>query len=103
MNVLISTLVRIALPAVCMSLVITSHAQQPDNAKAQKAMQELDARFAAADTNKDGCVTREEANNKMPRLYKNYDAVDTEKKSCVTLAQIKASLQEGTAQRAGKK
>jgi hypothetical protein len=99
MNTRISTALRITLPALFMGLALTSHAQQPDKGRMQKAMQELDARFATADANKDGCVTKEEAGTNMPRVQKNFDAVDTEKKSCVTLAQIKTSAQEGFAQR----
>jgi Ca2+-binding EF-hand superfamily protein len=80
-----------------------AHAQQPSPAQMQRAAAQLDARFTAADTNKDGCVTKDEAKDKMPRLYANFEQVDKDKKSCVTLDQVKASFQDGVAEMKAKK
>jgi Ca2+-binding EF-hand superfamily protein len=71
-----------------------SHAQQPTPAQVQQALAQLESRFAAADTNQDGCVTKEEAKGKMPRLYNQFERVDKDKKGCVTMDALKASMQD---------
>jgi Ca2+-binding EF-hand superfamily protein len=85
------------------SITGTAYAQQPSPAQVQQAVEQLDKRFAAADTNKDGCVTKDEANGKMPRVYKNFEMIDKDKKGCVTLQQIKVTMQEGLADMKAKK
>lgn len=68
-----------------------AHAQAPNAArmeKAQKARTELQKRFDAADTNKDGKLTREEAQAKMPRVYKNFDAIDAGHTGTISLSDI---------------
>lgn len=59
-----------------------------DSTKLQKLSDELQKRFAAADVDHDGKLTREEAKGKMPRVYKNFDAIDAEKTGYVTIEQI---------------
>jgi len=50
----------------------------------------LKQRFAAADTNKDGKLTREECSAGMPRIYRGFDEIDSGKKGFITLDQIMA-------------
>jgi Ca2+-binding EF-hand superfamily protein len=74
-----------------LALGTAAHAQAPDAArmeKAQKARTELQKRFEAADTNKDGKLTREEAHAKMPKVYKNFDAIDAGHTGTISLADI---------------
>jgi mannose/cellobiose epimerase-like protein (N-acyl-D-glucosamine 2-epimerase family) len=71
-----------------------AQAQQPSPARMQQAMEQLNQRFAAADTNKDGCLTKGEADGKMPRVHKNFEMIDKEKKGCVTMEQIKGTAIE---------
>ena len=48
----------------------------------------LKARFAAADKNGDGKLTREECQAGMPRIYRGFDKIDADSKGYVTLEQI---------------
>jgi Ca2+-binding EF-hand superfamily protein len=57
----------------------------------QKTMRE---RFAAADKNADGRLTRDEAKGKMPRVYDNFATIDRDKKGYVTLKEIEDSLKQ---------
>jgi len=69
-----------------------AHAQAPNAARLEKARGELHKRFEAADTNKDGKLTREEAQAKMPMVYKNFDAIDTGHAGTISLADIEVFL-----------
>lgn len=51
---------------------------------------QIDERFAKADKNQDGKLTREEAQAGMPKVAANFDKIDTQKKGYVTVDQIKA-------------
>ncbi|MGU4701465.1 EF-hand domain-containing protein [Burkholderia cepacia] len=56
---------------------------------AQSAMQQkLEARFAAADVDHDGKLTRAEAQAGMPRVAEHFDEIDSAHAGYVTLAQI---------------
>jgi hypothetical protein len=50
----------------------------------------MQERFAAADTNHDGRLTREEAQAGMPFVYKHFDEIDKQKTGSVTMADIAA-------------
>ena len=69
-----------------------AHAQAPNAARLEKARTELQKRFEAADTNKDGKLTREEAQAKMPKVYKNFDAIDAGHAGTISLADIETFL-----------
>lgn len=62
-------------------------------ALAQNAMvlKMLTARFASADTNHDGKLTKAEAKDGMPRIYANFDRIDAARRGYLTLDQIKAA------------
>ncbi|MFM8340254.1 MAG: hypothetical protein ACKN9C_09765 [Fluviibacter sp.] len=55
---------------------------------------QIDERFAAADKNKDGKLTLEEARAGMPRVADNFDKIDSQKRGYVTLDQIKAAANQ---------
>jgi hypothetical protein len=65
-------------------------AQAADPGRAAQMAAELQKRFAAADANGDGQLTRDEAKGKMPMVYKRFDDIDTARKGVVTLADIQA-------------
>ncbi len=66
------------------ALTTTVYAQE------SRADQEIDQRFAAADKNKDGKLTLEEAKAGMPRVAANFQRIDQQNKGYVTAADIKA-------------
>lgn len=81
------------LPLLCtLALTATAHAQAPNAARLEKARGELQKRFEAADANKDGKLTREEAQAKMPHIYKNFDMIDTGHTGAISLADIETFL-----------
>jgi Ca2+-binding EF-hand superfamily protein len=48
----------------------------------------LKSRFAAADKDGNGKLTREECEAGMPRIYRGFDQIDSDKKGYITLDQI---------------
>lgn len=66
-----------------------AHAQQ---AQIDKWLAGLPHRFALADTNKDGRLTREEARQGLPGIYKRFDQIDTERRGWVTLDEIRQAI-----------
>ena len=52
--------------------------------------QEIAERFAKCDTNRDGKLTKEEAEGCMPRIYSNFSYIDSSNKGYVTVAEIQA-------------
>jgi EF hand domain-containing protein len=57
--------------------------------------QRHEARVKAADTDKDGAISKAEAEKAMPGLARNFDAVDTDKDGKVTLAELDAARLAG--------
>jgi hypothetical protein len=55
---------------------------------------ELQKRFAAADKNGDGKLTKEEAQAGMPMVYKHFDEIDKAHGGAVSLADIAAFAKE---------
>jgi Ca2+-binding EF-hand superfamily protein len=51
-------------------------------------MQQLQERFAAANTTQDGKLTLAQAQTGMPRVAQHFNEIDTQKQGYVTLAQI---------------
>ena len=50
---------------------------------------ELEPHFAKADVNKDGQLSRDEAQKGMPLIYQKFDLIDADKNGFVTLDEIK--------------
>ena len=69
---------------IMLAAIGTAYAQE------SRTDREIDERFAAADKNKDGKLTLEEAKAGMPRVATNFQRIDTQKKGYVTAAEIKA-------------
>ena len=55
-----------------------------------EALATLKTRFAAADKNGDGKLTRDECEAGMPRIYRGFDKIDADSKGYITLDQILA-------------
>jgi hypothetical protein len=84
-----------------------AHAQQPSSAQMKrlqaKMTTELPKRFAAADTNKDGQLTKAEAKGKMPRVYDHFEAIDSQGRGFVSLQDIQLYAHEQAAAISDKK
>jgi hypothetical protein len=60
----------------------------------ERMAQQLQARFAAANTTHDGKLTKQQAEAGMPMLAQHFDEIDAQKTGYVTLPQIMAFMQE---------
>ncbi len=69
--------------------VLALTAAMSPNVYADDKHKELETRFAAADKNKDGKLTAEEA-KAMPRVSKNFSRIDKAQLGYVTLEQLKS-------------
>lgn len=67
----------------------------------QQMMDRLSAKFAKADVNHDGKLTKAEAEAGMPRLAEHFDDIDTEHKGYLTLDQLKLFMQFIQSRRGG--
>lgn len=75
----------IALLLFAAALTGCARAQGP---RAARAAQDLEQRFALADRDRDGRLTRDEARAGMPWVERNFDAIDTARSGTVDLAQV---------------
>lgn len=82
--------------ALASSTAIAQGASTPDP---QQMRAKVTERFAAADANHDGKLTREEADAKMPMVARNFDQIDKAQKGYVTLDEIQAFSRERMAAR----
>lgn len=71
--------------ALALVMPIAANAQGADNA------QSFAQRFMAADTNKDGKLTREEAYTAFPRMPQYFDEIDVNRDGSITLVEIDAA------------
>lgn len=62
--------------------------------RAERATQQLQSRFASANTSRDGKLTREQAASGMPMVAKHFDEIDMQRAGYVTLPQIEAFMQQ---------
>jgi len=63
-----------------------------DGSRAARLETQMEQRFAAADANGDGKLTRDEAKAGMPRVYQQFDAIDSAHKGYVTRDDLRAAL-----------
>lgn len=75
---------------------IAQTANPPDP---QQMRARITERFASADANHDGKLTREEADAKMPMVARNFDQIDKSHKGYVTLEDVQAFSRERMAER----
>jgi len=66
-------------------LIFIAAPAHADDASRNKQIRE---RFAKCDTNRDGKLTRNEANGCMPRVYDNFSMIDQQNKGFVTVLEI---------------
>ena len=83
---------HLALAAALLASAATAFAQTADGnaGGGQKMAARMQQRFAAADANGDGRLTKDEAKGKMPFVYKHFDEIDTAHSGSVGMADIAA-------------
>jgi endonuclease/exonuclease/phosphatase (EEP) superfamily protein YafD len=71
----------------------TAAAQSADMAskiqRAKQAQADLEKRFNEADADRDGKLTRTEAEHKMPRVFQSFAEIDSAQAGFVTLEQVR--------------
>ena len=82
--------IRPTLALVVLLAAGTAFAQADKSERAQRMAAEMQKRFAAADANADGKLTKDEAKGKMPFVHKHFDEIDAAHSGAVTLADIAA-------------
>ena len=90
---------RVGFALVLALIAADAAAQDADHAKQMAA--EMQKRFAAADKNGDGRLTKDEAQAGMPYVYKHFDEIDKTKQGSISLAEIAAYARERRAARKG--
>ncbi|NKJ46880.1 hypothetical protein CIC12_09030 [Burkholderia sp. SG-MS1] len=81
----------------CATTVTFAQSATPQGANPQRMermAQQLQTRFADANTTHDGKLTRAQAEAGMPRVAQHFDEIDTQKAGYITLPQIAAFMQE---------
>ncbi|TDN47388.1 hypothetical protein C7389_12055 [Azoarcus indigens] len=68
---------------------------------AARMKERLQERFAAADTNRDGSLSEEEAKAGMPFVHRHFGEIDNAGKGSVTQAQVEAYITAQAASRRG--
>ena len=99
MNIFRQLVLSIGLVLAFLLSAAASFAQTADAGRAQKMAAELQKRFAAADANADGKLTKDEAKDKMPFVYKHFDEIDAAHAGAITMADIAAFAQAKQAAR----
>ena len=90
--------VALLLATLPVAVALGQQAADPDKAAQMQAA--FQKRFAAADANGDGKLTKQEADGHMPFVYKHFDEIDTAHKGFVTKDQIAAYIAKMRAARA---
>jgi Ca2+-binding EF-hand superfamily protein len=90
---------RVGFALVLASIATSTAAQDADRTRQMAA--EMQKRFAAADKNGDGRLTKEEARAGMPYVYRHFDAIDKTRQGTISLAEIAAYAREQRAARKG--
>ena len=94
-------------PEKCREMQAKARARQEEcKATPEKCRAEMQARqeerFKAADANKDGRLTRAEAEKGMPLAARNFDRIDTNKDGVLTPQELEAARKARAAARAEK-
>lgn len=75
--------------------------QGADSARVERAISQLQTRFASANTTHDGKLTRAQAQAGMPMVAQHFDEIDAQQQGYVTLAQIEDFMRQKMAARQG--
>lgn len=76
------------------ALLISLSACAQDGNRSQQLAAKAQERFAAADVNHDGFLSRDEAQTGMPRLADHFDEIDTDRDGQLSTAEILAYIKQ---------
>lgn len=89
MTIALRTASRLGFTLALLAFVATGVvAQGADAGRGRQKGAELQKRFAAADVNGDGKLTKDEAKTGMPFVYQHFDEIDSAKTGSVTMKDI---------------
>ncbi|MEW9623038.1 hypothetical protein [Rhodanobacter geophilus] len=91
-----SNIARIAIAA---AVGLTLSACASSQSRSQRFTDKASQRFAAADANHDGYLSRDEAAQGMPRLAEHFDEIDTDHDGQLSKTEILAYIQQRRAAR----
>ena len=92
----------IALVVLCIFSAAASAQGLPpaaNSARMERALTQLQTRFASANTTHDGKLTRAQADAGMPMVAQHFDEIDTQRNGFITLAQIEDFMRQRAAAR----
>ena len=94
----------IAVVVLCIVSAAASAQQMPSGAanggaRVERALMQLQTRFANANTTHDGKLTREQAAAGMPMVAQHFDEIDTQHNGYVTLEQLAGFMRQRMAAR----
>jgi hypothetical protein len=89
--------IAILVLSIAASFASTGAMAQTAPQRMERVMQQLETRFAAANTTHDGKLTRAQAAQAMPMVAQNFDQIDTQKAGYITLPQIEQFMQQRAA------
>lgn len=94
-------LITLTMSACCMlsSAAMAQYGGGDRSGRGQQAMQELNARFEAADTDHNGKIGKKEAKAGMPRLSEHFDQVDMDHDGYVTKGEMVGTMVDMKEQR----
>jgi hypothetical protein len=97
-NTLSILILSIAASFACTGAIAqTSPQSRVDPQRMELMMQQLEARFANANTTHDGKLTKAQAAQGMPMVARNFDQIDSQKAGYITLPQIEQFMQQRAA------
>lgn len=89
---------RMVMTMACLTVALPGLAA-PSAERLQKLDDALAKRFAAADSDGNGQLTRAEAKAGMPRVHEHFDAIDTAAQGYVTREQVRSFTAKSLAER----
>jgi len=85
---------RAVLPAVMLAALSLSACAGMSEGRSQRIAEKAQERFAAADLDHDGSLSRDEASRGTPRLAQHFDEVDTDHDGRLSRAEIIAYIKQ---------
>jgi hypothetical protein len=93
-NALSILVLSIAASFACTGAIAQTSPSTVNPQRIQLMMQQLETRFANANTTRDGKLTKAQAEQGMPMVARNFDQIDSRKAGYVTLPQIQQFMEQ---------